>query len=341
MPENTPLKIGVLGAARIVPMALLRPARRVDEIEVYAVAARERAKADKFAAKHRIPVVYGNYAELLADPDLDAVYIPLPNALHCEWSVRALEAGKHVLCEKPLACNVTEAQRMFDTARRTHRVLVEAFMYRCFPLTRQVHQAIRDGVIGQLRLVKCSFNYFTSKIDGNVRFDAALAGGALMDIGCYCIDFARLMIGCEPTEVQARGIIHPTGVDEMDVAFMSFPQGIQASFTCGMRAHADNSVYLCGCDGYIVIPVPWKPPAKGAIWELRTMTRPKLDGGEKAGRASRQTFTVDTDKPLFALEADAFAQIIRDDAPPFITEADSIANLKILDTMRRQIGLQF
>ncbi|MHB1156505.1 MAG: Gfo/Idh/MocA family protein [Phycisphaerales bacterium] len=352
----TPLRFGILGTGNIARQ-FARGVAGASRSVITAVASRSNDKARQFASDHNIPQAHGSYDALLADPNVDAIYLSLPNSMHCQWTLQSLEAGKHVLCEKPLAANLDEAHRMFDAARRTHRVLVEAFMYRCFPLMRQVRQAVRDGAIGRLRLVRCSFNYFTSKIDGNVRFDASLAGGALMDIGCYCIDFARLMIGAEPLEVQARGVIHPSGVDEMVVAFMTFPDetsgSVQCSFTCGMRAHADNSAYLCGSDGYIVIPIPWKPPAKDAIWELRTMPRPQsetpsepprvaaMTGSTSGGGPTTRQFTVDTDKPLFALEADAFAAIVLDGATPFITEADSIANMKILDIMRKQIGLDF
>lgn len=353
----SPLRFGILGTGNIARQFALGVTGASRSV-ITAVASRSIDKAKQFITEQQLPGAHahGSYDALLAAPDVDAIYLSLPNSMHCQWTLKSLEAGKHVLCEKPLAANLDQAHRMFDAARRTHRALVEAFMYRCFPLMQQVRQAVRDGAIGRLRLVRCSFNYFTSKIDGNVRFDASLAGGALMDIGCYCIDFARLMIGTEPTEIHARGVIHPSGVDEMVVAFMTFPNDVQVSFTCGMRAHADNSAYLCGSDGYIVIPIPWKPPAKGAIWELRTMPRPQSEslgvtrltsgggsggGSTSGGGPTTKQFTVDTDKPLFALEADAFAAVVLDNAAPFITEADSIADMKILDTMRKQIGLKY
>jgi predicted dehydrogenase len=158
------------------------------------VASRSQDKADAFAGAHTIDRAYGRYQSLLEDENIDAVYVSLPNSMHHEWTIKALKAGKHVLCEKPLASNAKQAVEMFDTATSCDRLLVEAFMYRSHPQTHAIIQKIKQGAIGRVLLVRTSFCYCTQRIADNIRFDASLDGGALMDIGCYCIDFARLMI---------------------------------------------------------------------------------------------------------------------------------------------------
>ena len=306
---------------------------------IAAVGSRRRADADAFAERYGIERAYGSYAELLADDRIEAVYNALPNAMHHPWTMAALAAGKHVLCEKPLAVTADQARQMFDEARRRDRVLVEAFMYRAHPLTHKAIELLRGGAIGDLRLIRTSFCYCTNKIDGNVRFSTDLAGGALMDIGCYCTSLCLLAAGEPPTQVQAAAHLHPTGVDDLTVGTMSFACGVVASFTCGMRAQTDNTAYLCGTEGFIEIPIPWKPPTRDATLTLRTMAGPRMDG--KPGGPTEQTYTVDAPGPLYGMEADAFAATVLDGAEPFMSEADSLANAELLDQMRRQIGLGY
>jgi len=179
MAETGRLRIGILGAARIAPMALVRPARSVPEAAVLAVAARDETRARRFAARHGIPRVHRGYAELLADPEIDAVYNPLPNSLHCEWSIRALEAGKHVLCEKPLASNADEARRMTEAASRAGRVLVEAFHWRYHPLAERMKAIVESGELGRVRHVEASC-CFPLLLPGDIRYRLDLAGGALL-----------------------------------------------------------------------------------------------------------------------------------------------------------------
>ena len=334
------LRFGIIGTGNIANQfaAGVRGSKRC---AISAVGSRSGPSAKAFADKHAIANAraHGSYESLLADDAVDAVYNSLPNALHCEWTIRALEAGKHVLCEKPFAVNLDEATQMFDAAERHGRLLVEAFMYRSHPLTRAVHHAVRSGEIGTLRLIKASFNYFTRRVDGNVRFSTDLAGGALMDIGCYCTSFAMLMAGAEPAAVHAVADLHTTGVDEMTVGTMRFPGGVLASFTCGMSAHADNTAYLCGSEGFIEVPIPWKPPEKDAEYTIRTMPAPKLDGEKR--NPTHETRRVSADVPLYGLEADHFADAVRDGAAPAVTKAETLANQRVLDQMRRQIGLLF
>jgi predicted dehydrogenase len=233
---------------------------------------------------------------------------------------------------------------MVAVARRHGRVLVEAFMYRCHPLTLAVQQAVADGTIGQLRLVRTSFCFRTTKIAGNVRFDRPLGGGCLMDVGCYCVNLSRVLAGTEPTAVSAAATFHATGVDDGVVGTMAFPNGVLASFTCGMGAQADNTAYVCGTDGFIEIPVPWKPPTDEAVYLVARGTPPKMDGGTRPTSSApppRQVVTVPVDGSLYGMEADAFAAIVLDGATPFVSEADTLGNMRALDELRRQIGLSF
>ncbi len=223
MVERAPLRIGTLGAARITPMALVRPARKVETAEVYAVAARDEARARKFAAKHRIPVVHPSYEALIDDPAIDAVYNPLPNALHAEWTIRALQAGKHVLCEKPLASNADEAERMAHAAKVTGRHLVEAFHWRYHPLAARMRQIVREE-LGVLSHVEARL-FLPLPLPRDIRFSWELAGGAMMDTGCYTVNVIRFLSGEEPEVVRAEAKLASPQVDRAMAADFRFPSG--------------------------------------------------------------------------------------------------------------------
>jgi predicted dehydrogenase len=338
------LRLGILGTGNIARQfvgGLGSSSRTV----VHAVASRRADTAEAFARTHQIPSAYGSYQALLRDRSIDAIYVSLPNSLHHEWTVAALQAGKHVLCEKPIAASASEAEEMFDAAERSGRVLVEGFMYRSHPLVHAVLNAVRSGEIGQVKLVRTSFCFRTTRIEGNIRFDASLAGGALMDIGCYCLNFSRLVAGAEPTTVHGVGTLHTSGVDESAAAVLTFPGGILASFTCGMALQADNTAYVCGTEGYVEVPVPWKPPAANAEYRVVRGTPPKMDatGGTPvpAPPPPRQVRHVSAGKELYALEADDFAAAVLDGAPPRLDRRDSVGNMRLLDELRRQVGVVF
>jgi predicted dehydrogenase len=290
----------------------------------------------------QIPSSFGSYEELLRDPNVDVIYNSLPNSMHHEWTIRALQAGKHVLCEKPISLNAPQAEEMFDVAEKSGRVLVEAFMYRSHPLTLAVIDAVKAGVIGELRLIRSSFCYRTRKIDGNVRFDKSLGGGSLMDIGCYCINFSRLFANAEPTTIHCAGTLHPTGVDDLAAGVMVFPGNIVSSFTCGMSAHADNTAYLCGTEGYIEIPIPWKPPGRQGRFVITRGITPKMDDANAAAAVPpREVRFVEPGMDLYGIEADDFATTIQENKPPRISREGSVGNMRVLDEMRRQVGVVF
>ncbi len=328
---NRPLRWGILGTGNIARQ-FADGLAECPRARIAAVGSRASETAEAFAELRQIPRAYGSYAQLIADEEVDAIYISLPNSLHHQWTIRALEARKHVLCEKPLAMNLAEAREMFEAARKHERVLVEAFMYRSHPLTHAVVEAARRGEIGELRLIRTSFCYRTTRME-NIRFRKELGGGGLMDIGCYCINYSRLFAGCEPVEVSAAAHIGASGVDDVMSATMKFPSGVVASFTCGMDLHADNTAALCGTAGYIEVPVPWKPPPQGAEYVLAHSTPPKMDRTGKAP-PPREVQRVDANMELYALEAMDFAATVLDGKPAAVSEQDTLGNMRVLDEMR-------
>jgi len=335
MTEDGRLAWGILGTGNIA-RKFCRGLTHCRKGFAASVGSRSQPAATQFAAEFGIQQFHSGYEQVLADPQLDAVYLALPNSMHNEWTIRALEAGKHVLCEKPIAANKTEAIAMFETARRVGRVLVEAFMYRAHPQTQEVIDKVRMSAIGQVKLVRTSFCYHTNRIAGNVRFDPALAGGALMDIGCYCVNLSLAIAAVNPIEVTATAVMHENGVDEFAAGHMKFANGIIATFMCGMSVQADNTAYICGSQGYLEIPRPWKPEVDGARYWLKT-TPPPSSTILKMEPPPIREFTVGPTMDPFALEADDFASTVLDGKRPFVTEEESIATMGVLDEMRRQI----
>ena len=332
------LKLGIMGTGNIAGQ-FCTGTQTSPAIQLTAVGSRSTETARAFAEKFRIPNAHGSYAALLSDREVDAVYLSLPNSMHHEWAIKVLRAGKHVLCEKPLAVTSAEAQEMFDVARQTGKMLVEAFMYVSHPQTAKIIEIIKSGAIGELRLIRTSFSYRTSRMDGNIRFDPELAGGALMDVGCYCTHFARMIAGQEPTDVSAVGTLHPSGVDHLTAGVLRFPNGIVSTFSCGMLTQCDNTAHICGTEGYLEIPWPWKPQ-RSSSFNLAHSVPPRQDKGAKT-QPPKQTFTVDAPGELYELEANDFAATVLDGAAPKVTEADSIGNTSVLEQVRKQIGLKF
>ena len=336
----TRLRFGILSTGNIARQ-FATGVRASQRCLLQAVGSRSADSAAKFAHAHQVPTAYSSYDALLADPSVDAIYIGLPNSMHHEWTIKSLNAGKHVLCEKPIASNLAEAREMFDLAKSTGRVLVEAFMYRSHPQTQKVLKTIRSGDIGVVRMIRSSFNYKTTRIADNIRFNPDLAGGSLMDIGCYSIDFAQLIAQSRPTTVTACAHLHESGVDEYAAGIMQFPNGIIASFTCGMTVAADNTAWICGSDGYIQIPIPWKPPVGKAQFTIAYGAPPKMDQLKGPIPASGpRVIPVEADRDLYAYEADDFAATVLDGIPPRMPAEASLSNMHILDDLREQIGVR-
>ncbi|HEX2737912.1 MAG TPA: Gfo/Idh/MocA family oxidoreductase, partial [Acidimicrobiia bacterium] len=213
-------------------MALVRPARTVPEAEVVAVAARDPQRAQQFADKHKIPRVHASYAELIADPEIDAIYNPLPNGLHAKWTIAAIEAGKHVLCEKPFTSNATEAEAVAKVADESDRVVMEAFHYRYHPLAQRMRDIVTDGTLGTIRRIETAM-CIPLPMKKDIRYQYDLAGGATMDTGCYALHMARLL-GGEPEVVGARARLMSPNVDRWMQADLAFPGGATGQMTCAL-----------------------------------------------------------------------------------------------------------
>ncbi|MGO8906562.1 MAG: Gfo/Idh/MocA family protein [Solirubrobacteraceae bacterium] len=246
------MRLGLLSTARINEQ-LVAGARQVGGVEVVAIGSRDRARAEAQAHKLGIPRAHGSYEELLADPDVEAVYIALPNSLHVEWSVRALQAGRHVLCEKPLSRRPDDVARAFDAAERSDVVLAEAFMWRHHPQTRRLLELREE--IGELRLIRASFSFVLERAR-DVRLQKALDGGALMDVGCYCVSAARLLAG-EPVAVSAQQVRGGDGVDVRLTGLLHFPGDVLATIDCGLDLTARDELEVTGTRGVLWLDDPW------------------------------------------------------------------------------------
>jgi predicted dehydrogenase len=324
MPEISPLRIGILGAARIAPMALVRPARRVPEAEVVAVAARDPERARRFAARHGIPTVYESYDALLADPEVEAVYNPLPNALHARWTIRALEAGKHVLCEKPFAATVAEARAMAEAATRAGRVLVEAFHYRYHPLFARLRAIIGSGEIGEVRHLEAHFCVPILR-PGDIRYSAELAGGALMDAGCYTVHLLRHLAAAEPEVVSARARWTRHGVDRALSATLRFPDGRTARLSCSLfsRWLLRASARIEGTAGRVLVLNPYAPQF---FHRLRVVTA----AGSRSERVAGS--------PTYDCQLRAFVAAVRHGVPVPTDAVDAIANMRVIERLYRAAG---
>lgn len=307
--------------------------------QVVAVASRSADKAREFAQQRNIPHAHGDYDALLQNDEVDAVYNALPNHLHHAWTIKALEAGKHVLCEKPLAANAKQARDMFAAADQHQRVLVEAFMYRSHPQTHKIRELIADGVIGRLKVIRASFCFRVRNTQGNIRFSTEAAGGALMDIGCYCLDLGQLLSDERIVAVSGTSHLHESGVDDYTSGSAAFASGLICNFVCGMTVQANNTAIIGGEEGYIEVPVPWKPPTEDAHILVKGQTPPRQD----AGQPTRMDERIDTtaDAPLYGMEADDFAATVLDGAAPAKSAEQSIDTMEALDELRSQAGLGY
>jgi xylose dehydrogenase (NAD/NADP) len=307
-------KWGIISTAHINRL-VLAGARESERVDVVAVASRDRVRAEAYAREHGIERGYGSYEDLLADSEVEAVYISLPNSLHVEWSVRALEAGKHVLCEKPLDRRPAEVERAFDAADRAGRILSEAFMYRHNPQTAKVLELLADGAIGALRVVRSAFSFSLSDPE-NVRLAAHLDGGALMDVGCYCVSGSRLLAG-EPGTVYGAQVIGASGVDVLFAGMLSFPGNVVAHFDCGFVLHDRDELEVVGDEGALFLDDPWH--ARTPVIELRR------DGGvETIALEPVDSYRLELENMSAAIVGEAYPLLGREDA---VGQARTIAAL--------------
>lgn len=259
-----PLNWGLLSTARI-NRALIKPLHASKRTSLRAVASRSQSSADAYAREWKIPHAYGSYEALLADPEIDVVYNPLPNHLHAEWTIKALRAGKHVLCEKPFALTLAEVDAMIAASRETGKVLAEAFMYRHHPQTLKVKELVDGGALGKLQLIKGAYTYQLTRL-GNFRNIKEMGGGSIWDVGCYPISYARLLVGAKPVEVFGNQIEGPGGSDVSFFGEMKFADGVHAQFDSGFQSPFRSHMEIVGSEASLSIPVPFKPGLKSEIF---------------------------------------------------------------------------
>ncbi len=313
------LRWGILGTGNIA-------AKFADQLnqashgELVACGSRQQSSADQFSQQYG-GKGYGSYEELVSDPQVEAIYVSLPNSLHAPWSIAGLEAGKHVLCEKPLAASTAEVEQMFATADATGMKLMEAFMYRQHPVVKEVLNELQGGIVGNIKIIRSHFTYQRPDSSEDIRYQPELGGGGLLDVGCYCINFMRAIAGAEPERMHIQTHQHPTGVDDVAVGTLSFPDGTLGVFSCGMTVQADRTTTVAGSDGYLQIDTPWF--SGGSYQVIRTEETEDRQVGQS--------------EMLYALQADHFADVIAGNAAPLISRQDSLGNVRVLETLLQQV----
>jgi predicted dehydrogenase len=312
-----------IGVVKVIP-AIAAAAR----CEVVAIASRERERADAAASKLGVARSHGSYEDLLADPDVDAVYIPLPNHLHAEWTIAAARAGKHVLCEKPLAMTAADAERMIEVCEAEGVLLMEAFMYRLHPTWVAVRELVASGRIGELRAIQSWFSYFNDD-PTNIRNIVEAGGGALFDIGCYSVNLSRMLFGAEPVRVQASITRDPEmGVDVVTSAVLDFTGGGVSTFTCSTRAEPDQRVHVYGTTGRISVEIPFNIPPKLPTKVFLT------SGGDPPVRPDTETLTFEPANQ-YSIMAERFAASVLDGVPVPTPPSDAVANLRVIEEIFR------
>jgi len=319
------VRIGVLGAAQIAPAALINPAKDDVEVVVAAVAARDVSRAEAFAAKHGITRVHDSYEALIADPDVDAVYNPLPNGLHGRWTRAALAAGKHVLCEKPFTANAAEAREVADLAAKSDRVVMEAFHYRYHPFALRAEEIIASGELGTLQRVDVAFCFPLPKFS-DIRYNYSLAGGATMDAGCYAVHMLRTFGGSTPEVVSAQAKLRDPQVDRAMTAELRFPGGHTGRLRCSMWSTdlLRISVRVIGDAGELRMLNPVLP-------QLFHRFSVRSDGRKRVERFPRRA--------TYAYQLDAFAAAVLRGEPVRTTPKDAVENMTVIDAIYRAAGL--
>jgi len=319
------LRWGILSTAAIGRLKVIPAIQRATHCEVVAIASRDEVRGARVAAALSIPTAHGSYEALLADPQVDAVYIPLPNHLHAEWAIAAAKAGKHILCEKPLALSSLDAERMVAAADRAGVHLMEAFMYRLHPSWVAVRDLVASGRIGRLAAVQSWFSYHNDD-PSNIRNIWEAGGGALYDIGCYCIDLSRMLFDGEPERVEGLIVRDPSGrTDIITSGILAFEGGI-ASFTCSTRAEDDQRVHIYGSAGRISVEIPFNIPPDRPTRIFATA------GGDPPVAPNTETLTFEAADP-YTVEAEAFALSVLEGRPVPVAPADAVANLRVIERL--------
>jgi D-xylose 1-dehydrogenase (NADP+, D-xylono-1,5-lactone-forming) len=317
MTPGNAVRWGILSTANINEKVLAGVSGS-ETVDVVAVGSRSAERAREFADEHGIPRAHGSYEELLADDEVEAVYIPLPNGMHVEWTLASLAAGKHVLIEKPFSPHPEEVERCFDAADEAGLVLSEAFMWRHHPQADRLLELVREGAIGELRLVRACFSFSLAQRP-NVRWDAELEGGALMDVGCYCISGSRLLAG-EPERVQAEAVSGPSGVDSRFAGVMRFAGDVVATFDCGFDVPPRDELEAIGSEGSLFVDDPWHCVEQ--CIELR-----RADG-------TSERIEVERHNP-YRLELEDVSAAIRGEREPRLGRADALGQARTIEALLR------
>ena len=313
--SNKVLHWGLLSTARI-NRALIPPLRASKRNQLFAVASRSQDSAEKYAREWKIPRAHRSYEALLADPEINVIYNPLPNHLHAEWTIRAVEAGKHVLCEKPLALRVADVDAIQEAARKHGRIVMEGFMYRHHPQTLKVQELMKSGALGSLKLIRGSFSFVLSR-EGDVRLKPEMGGGSIWDIGCYPISYARMVVGENPLEVVGWQVTGPTGIDETFVGQMRFADDILAQFDSSFVIPFYTFMEIVGSEGTLHVPHPFRPTTGEKIFLRR---------GDKT-----ETIKV-PGQELYIGEVENMADAILLGHEPRVSLIDSRANVAVLSS---------
>ena len=320
------LRIGVLGAARIAPQAIIKPAAGHPEAVVGAVAARDPKRAAEFAAKHGIATVHDSYAALIADPDIDAIYNPLPNGLHGEWTITALEAGKHVLCEKPFTSNTAEARQVAAVAdAHPDLVVMEAFHYRYHPFADRLKEVVQSGELGAVQRVETAMCIPLPRF-GDIRYDYGLAGGATMDVGCYTIHALRLLGGEEPQVTSATAKLKGPKIDRAMEAELTFPSGASGHIECSMWSSS-------------ILKLRAKVVGDAGTMTVRNFTMPHLFGKLTVKTAEGKRSEVGGKGRTYTYQLDAFCRAVRGEDTNLTPPSDSIATMTVIDAVYTAAGL--
>ncbi|HET7235644.1 MAG TPA: Gfo/Idh/MocA family oxidoreductase [Actinomycetota bacterium] len=321
------LRWGIVSTADIGVKKVIPPMQTAARCEVVAIASRDLERGRAVADELGIERAHGSYEDLLADPDVDAVYIPLPNHLHAEWTIAAARAGKHVLCEKPLAMTAADAERMIEACRAEGVLVTEAFMYRLHPSWEAVREIVESGRVGELRSVQSWFSYFNDD-PTNIRNMTAAGGGALYDVGCYSVNLSRMLFGAEPVRVQASVTRDPDmGIDVLTSAILDFPSGV-STFTCSIRSEPDQRVHIYGTEGRIAIEIPFNIPP-----DLPTRVFVTA-GGDPPVAPATETLTFEP-ADQYGIQAERFATAVLDGVPVPTPPEDAVANLRVIEEIFR------
>ncbi len=307
------LNWGLLSTAKI-NQALIKPLRASKRTRLLAVASRKISSAESYAREWNIPRAHGSYEALLADPEIDVIYNSLPNHLHAEWTIKALHAGKHVLCEKPFALTLAEVDAMSQAARETGKVVAEAFMYRHHAQTLKVKEIVDSGVLGKLQLIKGAFT-FTLTREGNYRWMEEMGGGSIWDVGCYPISYARMITGAEPVEVFGWQVTGQGGSDESFFGQMRFKDGSHMQFDCGFKSPSRSYIEIVGTDATLNIPDPFKPGLKNEIHLIQN--------------ENTQTIKIKGDE-LYLGEVEDMCDAVLNNQPARISLTDSYGNIGVI-----------